>query len=393
MLMALPPHASVGRTPAEPQISLLTCSPGTDIYELEGHTALRVNDGINDFCVNWGVFDFDAPNFVYRFVKGETDYMCALSSTQAFLRPYMIHGRTVTEQVLDLDSAQTAAVMDLIAVSLRPENRVYRYNYVLDNCATRPLALLDSAASGEIRLAAPDKAWTGDEPTFRGVMRYHHSRYPWYQFGIDLALGPGIDSVIAPRALSFAPTLLRQMVAGATIGARPLVRETDLLVAGHAAPLPQTPWWCTPLSVFSILFVITLLVCVRDFRRQRVTGWYQALIFTLFGLAGSLIAFLVFVSSHEATSPNWLLLWLNPFCLIVPACIWFRRCRSFLICYQIVNFAAVIAVIPVMLAMNQNVNLAFLPLVTTDLALSISYILICGCTTTRKTSSQTSCSD
>lgn len=30
-----------------------------------------------DLAVNYGIFDFDSPNFIYRFVKGETDYMVA----------------------------------------------------------------------------------------------------------------------------------------------------------------------------------------------------------------------------------------------------------------------------------------------------------------------------
>ena len=30
-----------------------------------------------DSVWNFGIFDFREPNFVYRFVKGETDYMVA----------------------------------------------------------------------------------------------------------------------------------------------------------------------------------------------------------------------------------------------------------------------------------------------------------------------------
>ena len=59
-----------------PEVSLITCAPGKEIYQLEGHSALRIKrPGSYDVAVNWGVFDFNAPNFVYRFVKGETDYI------------------------------------------------------------------------------------------------------------------------------------------------------------------------------------------------------------------------------------------------------------------------------------------------------------------------------
>ena len=55
------------------QVSLITCSPGKEIYELEGHTALRIKTPDYDMAVNYGIFDFNSPNFIYRFVKGETD--------------------------------------------------------------------------------------------------------------------------------------------------------------------------------------------------------------------------------------------------------------------------------------------------------------------------------
>ena len=58
------------------KISLITCSPGTQVYELFGHTGLRVRDDARDIDVvfHYGVFSFDTPNFIYRFTKGETDY-------------------------------------------------------------------------------------------------------------------------------------------------------------------------------------------------------------------------------------------------------------------------------------------------------------------------------
>ncbi len=88
--------------------------------------------------VNWGLFDFAAPNFVYRFVKGETDYLAGASSTDRFLEIYRREGRKVVEQTLDLTPEEALRVVELTYLNLRPENRVYRYNYVLDNCATRP---------------------------------------------------------------------------------------------------------------------------------------------------------------------------------------------------------------------------------------------------------------
>ena len=54
----------------------MTCAPGTEIYALFGHTALRYEDTARgeDWVFNYGMFSFNTPRFIYRFVKGETDY-------------------------------------------------------------------------------------------------------------------------------------------------------------------------------------------------------------------------------------------------------------------------------------------------------------------------------
>ena len=59
------------------QISLLTCGPGSEVYELYGHTALRVRHEKTgaDWVFNYGIFDFNAPHFTWRFMLGKADYM------------------------------------------------------------------------------------------------------------------------------------------------------------------------------------------------------------------------------------------------------------------------------------------------------------------------------
>ncbi|MDE6048285.1 MAG: DUF4105 domain-containing protein [Paramuribaculum sp.] len=125
MLFALPPYTFAITADSTTVVSLITCAPGRDIYELEGHTALRIRDARNDYVVNWGLFDFDAPNFVYRFVKGETDYMCGAIPTDIFLSYYMRAGREVTEQVLSLSTEEAAGVVSAVQTNLLPHNRVY----------------------------------------------------------------------------------------------------------------------------------------------------------------------------------------------------------------------------------------------------------------------------
>lgn len=360
-------------------VSLLTCSEGREIYELEGHTGLRIQHPLyGDFTVNWGVFDFDSPGFVYRFVKGETDYIAAAVSTDRFLEAYRRQGRTVREQTLRLTPDQTDRLVDMIMTNIRPENRVYRYNYVLDNCATRPLMMIEKAIGDTVTLGS--KALEGrDATTFRNVMRHYHRNYPWYQFGIDTALGSGIDRPISQRETGFAPVVLADMIAGATTpGGEQLTLSDGYLIGSSAtppAPAGPTPWTLTPMFWASVIFLLAIWVSIRQKQgHAKAARWFDTLYFSLCGTEGLLLTFLIFVSVHEATSPNWLYLWLNPLCFIGAIAPRLKSGKRLEIWYQSVNFALLTALTAIFLAKVQSPNPAFTPLIMTSALRAVTNI-------------------
>ena len=121
------------------RVSLVTCSPGTEVYEVYGHTALRIeipSQGV-DVAVNYGLFVFDAPNFVWKFIKGDTDYLVGMVNYPIFEREYTERGSSVTLQKLNLSEKEKVNLVDLLNKNLRPENRVYRYNFLYNNCSTK----------------------------------------------------------------------------------------------------------------------------------------------------------------------------------------------------------------------------------------------------------------
>lgn len=387
-VLSLVPFVASSQDAAAPdstlRVSLITCRAGANIYELEGHTALRFVDTASgdDVTVNWGLFDFDAPNFVYRFVKGETDYCVGAAPTPFFLNAYGRQGRTVMEQELNLTLAQAYRLRELVIENLRPENRIYRYNYVLDNCSTRPLRLIERVVgdtlSFESAALAPEVT-----TTFRNAMRHYHANYPWYQFGIDLALGSGIDRPITLAEAAFAPESLEIMMESAMLpGGEKVVKATSTLVNGTAegGPLPATPWWLTPIFWCSVVAIISLYLSVKqlrsgNFRGTTATRIFDTFLFGLFGVLGLILTFLIFVSVHEATSPNWLYLWLNPLCFIAMAGAWAKRAKVLLFSYQIANFALLIALVVIFLCGIQSPNPAFYPLILADMMRAIAYIL------------------
>lgn len=370
------------RYATDPTVSLLTCAPGSDIYELEGHSGLRLKWNGHDMVAHWGLFDFNSPNFVYRFVKGETDYSIGMTETYQFLLQYKIEGRQVTEQVLNLTPEQAEKVIDAVLENMRPENRIYRYNYVKDNCATRPLTIIEKAIGEKIGITCTNPIPT-TVVTFRNVMRYYHRNYPWYQLGIDLALGSGIDYVISTRETAFAPHALQIIAASATITdslgrTTPLVKDIGILTDGNinGNQLPRTPWYLTPIAATILLLALTAAITWHDIRKQKISKAFDVILFSILGIIGCIISFLVFISSHEATSPNYLLLWINPICLIVPIMIWSKCGRKILSYYQILNIAAIAAFASIWVYDIQSGNIAFIPLMISDTIRALTHIYI-----------------
>lgn len=356
-------------------VSLITCYPGQNIYELYGHTELRVRGKGYDWVFNYGTFDFRAPNFIYRFVKGETDYMLA-----GYPSEYMYVGyenRKIVEQVLNLTPEQARAVSNALFNGAQPENRTYRYNYVLDNCSTRPRDIVEAVVGESLQYPPMPSGLT-----FRSMMHRYNTNYAWQQFGIDLALGSGLDYELDARQQMFAPISLMQAFGGATIergGERvPLVTDTNTLNPGsdEGDILPPTPWYLHPMTLAVALLLAMAALSVRDVRRRNTTRWADSLLFGIAFLGGSVVAFLVFISTHEATSPNYNLLWLHPLHIVPAVLVWIKSAKKVVVCYHFVNFAVIFITMALWAVLPQCANAAFFPLMGALAMRSLSYLMV-----------------
>ncbi|WP_346694994.1 DUF4105 domain-containing protein [Barnesiella viscericola] len=351
------------------QVSLLTCGPGTEVYELFGHSALRVRQpgpGGFDYVFNYGMFNFNAPAFVWRFTKGETDYCLGVNDFRDFLFNYVMRESRVDEQVLNLTPEQSEALFAALLENARPENRVYRYNFLFDNCATRPRNMVEATLDNRVRYREPE----GVLPTFREEIDRYAERCPWLIFGIDLALGSGLDRPMTYREQMFGPEVLKEAFARAEIqlspdsAAVPLVSRTEVLYDPETPALPGiTPFYLTPLFFAWLLLAVVAGVSVYDIRRGRCSRVFDTVLFTLYGLGGVIIFFLVFVSVHPATSPNYSAFWLHPLWLLVALFIWFKSLKKIVRYYHFANFAGLLIFLLLWHWIPQQFNTAFIPLV------------------------------
>ncbi len=357
------------------KISLITCDQGDIVYELFGHTAIRVQCGQDDIVFNYGIFDFNSPNFVGRFTMGQTDYKVVYYPFKYFVRDYSERKISVYEQDLNLSDEQAYELLDLLLINARPENATYRYSYIYKNCATQPRDLIEQVTGGSI--IYPEKR---DSMTLRQIMSHYNVNYPWFQLGIDLALGSEIDRDVDNRTQMFAPMVLMDYFRDATIiknGARvKLVTDERTInkVDITEAILPPTPWYLSPMMVAVLLLAITVIITVRDIKRGRVTRWFDCALFSVLGLLGLLSFFLIFISTHSATSPNFLAVWINPFCLLGAILIWIKKAYKFLRFYHFINFALLIILMGAWWIIPQSASWAIFPMIACSAIRSFNFI-------------------
>lgn len=354
-------------------VSLITCYPGEEIYELCGHSAVRVRGEGIDSVWNYGIFDFNQPNFVYRFVKGETDYKGASYPFRWFMPEYVSTGRKVVEQDINFTPEEAQKMLEELRTSVLPENAVYRYNYIKDNCSTRIMNHIDSAAGGKI--IYPDSVRYG---TFRNEMKAYHEGYPWYQFGIDVALGSGLDQNIDSREEMFVPVeMMRNASTAHFPDGRPFIKATRVLNQGREdATLPPTPWGLSPLFWAWLLALAMACIVVWNLYTGKLYLPVYGAWFFLLGLAGCLVFFLVFISVHESTSPNVLILWLNPAQFLFVVSMGIRRLRILAKTMAWYNIGVVGGLLVFSPMMTQSLNPAFYPLMLSTVGLAAAYAII-----------------
>ena len=72
------------------RISVLTVEPGQELYSIFGHSAIRVQDSLQnmDIVYGWGTFNFDEPNFYLKFLKGNLNYYVSVDRFNDFIQEY-----------------------------------------------------------------------------------------------------------------------------------------------------------------------------------------------------------------------------------------------------------------------------------------------------------------
>lgn len=323
------------------QVSILTQEGGQEIYALWGHTAIRIQDdslGVDDIF-NYGLFDFSSPNFAWRFVKGQTDYILGVNSMQDVYVEAAMRNLNLTEQHLNLTQSEKQHLWDSLLNNALPQNRTYRYSFVFDNCATRPANMLERNLEG--RLMFNDSTATGG--TLRNIVHETTGNFPWLRFGVNIIFGSRFDQPVTFREQFFQPTYLKNALNDAYVlnpdgTKRVLVDRSVLLLkqdpqlAEDESGIPAPGWVVYPLGL--IFLILTLR---NGLRKNKLSVVPDVLFYALSGAAGCIVYFLALVSTHPGMYPNGAMLLFEPFQLLYAVALLIFPWRKYVLKFNYVN--------------------------------------------------------
>ena len=292
------------------EISIITAGPGDVLYEAFGHSAIRVKDAtLNlDIIFNYGLFDFNQPNFYVNFVKGRLLYRLGKQSFRRFITSYDYQQRWVKNQVLNLSLVDRVKIFEYLNENSLPENAEYLYDPYFNNCATKLRDIAKEILGNKIQFPS---SFSDKNFTLRQLMNQELPWNTWGSFGINLALGNTLDKEIIADNYMYLPDYVHKAFQNATITKNkittPLVLEESQLLRYPEKQIKIQ--WYNPFFVFSLLLLLTIVVTYRDQKRNIRSKWLDFTLFFVTGVLGIIICFLWFFTDHYTAPNNFNLLW------------------------------------------------------------------------------------
>jgi len=343
------------------RISLLTCTPGTELYSTFGHSALRIVDSNNniDLVFNYGTFDYFDPNFYTKFVKGKLLYFVSIDSLPSFMEEYEYYKRGITEQVINISCEGKQRMVAALFENAKEENKYYRYDFNYDNCTTRLRDMLEKAAGKQLEskniLPKPGT-------TFRNLIHVYLDRggQQWSKMGIDMLLGNPMDKKVTNREAMFLPDYLLMAFDSSKLNGQPVVSEKKILLNYFDAYKTKTG--ITPFIVFAILFLFIATLSIFFFKRWNLfLKIFDLFFFVIVGLIGILILFMWFGTEHAMCKNNFNLLWALPTHLPIAFMLFSKK--QWVNSYFRFIFFYTIALLLAWFFLPQQFNTALLPIV------------------------------
>jgi len=292
------------------EISIITVGPGDVLYEAFGHSAIRVSDPVigMDNIFNYGLFDFNQPNFKLNFTKGKLLYKLGKRPFQNFVTNNYYQKRWMKGQVLNLSQLEKQNMYALLEENALPKNAEYLYDPYFNNCATKLRDITKEILGNKVHFPS---SFSDESYTLRQLMNKELSWNTWGNFGINLALGNTLDKTTTAEEYMYLPDYVYQAFKIAKKSKNnidvPLVLKEEVILNFKENKIQ--PKWYSPFFVFSILLLLSIVITYRDQKRNKRSKLLDFLLFFLTGLLGIIICFLWFFTNHSTTPNNFNFLW------------------------------------------------------------------------------------
>ena len=337
------------------KVSVLTCGAGFEFFESFGHTALRVCDSAlgMDYVFNWGMFDFSTDNFYLKFAQGRLPYMLGITTYEHFVAEYADDGRSMYEQELKLTHEEKNILYQALIENYKPDNRYYYYDFFKDNCATRVRDIIQISLQN--RHFPVDTAANANF-TFRELFHPYTANYPWWRFGIDVALGMKADEKASKFDYMYLPNdLMNQFDTTNLICDNQILAHTKQVILEEQCE-HSTPTIFSPNIVFWLLFLCVIVLTFFEIKKNFYAKTFDIMFFSLVFIVSVLVFYLCFISDHSTTKYNLNLLWANPLLLYVLIRL---QKSNLIILYTLLGCLAVLIV--AFWILPQSFNMAFYP--------------------------------
>ncbi|MDY6801773.1 MAG: DUF4105 domain-containing protein [Bacteroidota bacterium] len=327
-------------------ISLLTCSSGKETFTAWGHSAIRIEDSVAniDVVYNFGLFDFNTPNFYLKFVKGKLNYMLGVHATQQFYMSYLKENRQIIEQKLNLTHQEEIKIIRRLDYLYKPENRYYLYSFVGKNCTTelRDIILenVETNFKNELTNKTPRKQ----------INEFLHDRL-WLKFGMSLIMGYKVDRKINKFESMFLPDYLYHGLNELKTNNQPLVASENIFNPVKTEK-KSYPFLISPIFVLSILFLASIFV---------QSTYFQNSILIIVGVIGLIIFVVSLFSEHPELKYNLNYLWLNPLYIVTVLLGTLNKNKAKFYLTLLLQFLS-FAIVFIWLFNIQDYNIAFIPL-------------------------------
>ncbi|MDC1236888.1 DUF4105 domain-containing protein [Polaribacter sp.] len=292
------------------EISIVTAGPGEALYEKFGHAAIRIKDPVLnlDLIYNYGVFDFNQPNFLLNFADGKMYYVLARYDFKYFLSSYKKDKRWLKQQVLNLNKIEKQQLFLYLENNARIENATYPYDPFFNNCASK-LKDITTVILKENVLLNSEKI--KDKSTLRELMNKEITWNTWGNFGINLITGRILDQERNQLEYTYLPDYLFKTIKNGKIKRDHkiinLVKREDVLLDFDEISTNTSLF--NPLAFFTLLALIVSLITIKDIKNQKRTKWLDFIIFFLTGIVGLILTYFWFFSSHKTAPDNYNVLW------------------------------------------------------------------------------------